>query len=118
MKFIVIVYECARLGEPKVSGLNAETVNHLRTQLCYTRWLVGLSATAISLKGILVLVQLSDFPSGLRGKFLLSQIIPMLLFAGCLVIARIILASFWARHGERDFDVEVVEQAKDSTSIT
>ena len=110
MKMRDIQAECAALVQARVGGKDAEVVNLLRSQLLYTHWLVGITVTAIACQVFIMLTSLADFPSHMRGAYIKSEVGALLIFGAAYVVSRIVLAAFWVKHSERDFEVEITER--------
>lgn len=110
MRLNEIEGEMRMLSQPKLTGADAAVVRQLKKSLFHARMLVGLAAVAIVVKGGLAILTLDELPTGMRGQFIVSQLLPVLILIAAYAVARLVLSNLHLRHGERDFDVKVEER--------
>ena len=109
MKMREIEEEMKLLSRPNIKGKDAEEVRQIKTSLFHARLLVTLSSLAMALKAIFIFYVMSELDYD-HGQYLVSQMIPMMVFVAAYALTRLILSHLHLKYGDLDFEVELVEK--------
>lgn len=106
MKIQEIEKKWERLYQPKITGKDEGLVRNIRTSLFHARMLVLLATLAFAIKLCFVIYFMTEMSYD-QGKFLLTQLVPLIIFLAAYCLARLILSHLHLRYGEMDFEVEI-----------
>ncbi len=97
------------LSQPKIVGRDQRVVRQIKLSLFHARTLVFLAIMAMIVKAVYVIYVLNELTYD-EGAFIMSQLVPVMVLVAIYCLFRLILSHLHLKHGERDFEVEVVEK--------